>query len=273
MKFLKLLKYEIMENLAPILLINGVLLFLILLIRLSVTSLAESSNPMIIALWIAIPIGIFASIVFLIITIIKSLHQRLFSKEGYLTLSLPVGIDAILVSKILASLLWIVLTNIIVALFIIFIMGVEYPEVYRDIYSVFSKIFSSGVVSWVFLLLLTNLLGIISLISLVLFIISILNIGKINRFKVLSGILIFLLFLIIESIILGNITGYAMQDYNTLDMMRYQAYIKGENLENLLSQINSILIKATMPYFIFAVVSSAFYYLIARYLIKNKLEI
>lgn len=268
MKFLKLLKYEIMENLAPILLINGVLLFLILLIRLSITRLEEANNPIIIALWIVIPIGIFASIVFLIITIIKSLHQRLFSKEGYLTLSLPVGIDAILGAKILASLIWIILTSIIVLLFVIFIIGVEYPEVFGAVYKVYSLMMNNGIVSWVLVLFITNLFWIISLILLLLFVLAILHIGKINRFKVLNGILIFLLFLIIESIILGSITEYSMAMNNIADMIRYDGIDAGTR-----SELNSLLIKASIPYLITYVAIGAFYYLAARYLIKNKLEV
>lgn len=283
MKFFKLLKYEILDNLAPILLINGILLVLILTLRFLFTE--QTHNPATMALFVIIPICIFISIVFLIMTIVKSLYQRLFSQEGYLTLSLPVGIDSILISKIITSLIWIVLTNIIVSLFVVFIIGIEDSSIYAKIYDFLSEMFGSYFFAGLFIVL-TNLITIISLITLVLFIISLLNIGKINRFRILIGILLFLLFIIIESVISAYITQYVVNDYE--NFMRdniYSVYkddvihhgdlfvISPDLEETIKPTINYMLIRLTMPYMIFSAIMTLFYYICSRYLIKNKLEI
>lgn len=281
MKFFKLLKYEILDNLAPILLINGILLALIFIIKILVDREHPFENPATMALVFIIPICIFVSIVFLIMTIIKSLYQRLFSQEGYLTLSLPVGIDSILISKIITSLIWIVLTNIIVFLFIVFMIGMENAIIYADIYDFMSKMICNYFFAGLFILL-TNLVGIVSLITLVLFIISLLNIGKINRFRVLIGISLFLLFIIIESIIFAYIAQYVGNSYDNFMIEHFQTngevYYGGlfNNLnveESIKPSINYMFIKLTMPYTIFSVIMTLFYYLCSRYLIKNKLEI
>ncbi|RAX53889.1 hypothetical protein CCY99_05785 [Helicobacter sp. 16-1353] len=267
MKFFKVLKYEFLENLTSIILLNGILLALMLFIRLIVGNDNIVTLHWILALLVSIaPIGILCSIIFLTIIVIKSLYSRLFNTEGYLTLSLPVSLDSILISKIFVSSIWILL-SIIIFMIWVFLMA-ESLEI--NLLKAFFTLISQSKILYIIYYLWIMFLWTIKPIVALLLTLTLLNIGKITRFKPLMGIIIFFVLMFLENLCFGFIKMlfYEMVIDSGFRYINPSITILGTLINNS-TQINSIvLIESCITILIIL-----FYYFICRYLIKNKLEI
>ena len=252
MKFFKLLKYEFLENIASVALINTVLFALLIIIKVYI----DSDFNWIIAIIISIiPIALFVSIVFLVTIVIRTLYLGLFSQEGYLTLSLPVSIDAILISKILISALWILISIFVVLLWLIFIAFAINDASY--VIQQFLLLISNYSFLEIIRILLLGIVLLIKPITLLLLVLSILHIGKIVRFRKLIGILLFMIILFIETIAVNVL--YLYIDSNMID---YMVFVR--------SLVDSISYYINFFANLFVIL---IYYFVSRYLIKNKLEI
>lgn len=252
MKFFKLLKYEFLENIASVALINTVLFALLIVIKVYI----DSDFNWIIAIIISIiPIALFVSIVFLVTIVIRTLYLGLFSQEGYLTLSLPVSIDAILISKILISALWILISIFVVLLWLIFIAFAINDASY--VIQQFLLLISNYSFLEIIRILLLGIVLLIKPITLLLLVLSILHIGKIVRFRKLIGILLFMIILFIETIAVNVL--YLYIDSNMID---YMVFVR--------SLVDSISYYINFFANLFVIL---IYYFLSRYLIKNKLEI
>lgn len=286
MKFLKVLKYEFLENLSSILIINGILLILILAFRLLIGAMDNVGNINLIAMLLVFiaPLGILCSLIFLTIVVVKSLYSRLFTTEGYLILSLPVSIDSILISKIIVSSTWILLSSFVAIVWAyLMIMSMEHG----------SASFLSAIMRWLAIIVKSNplyiihhiwiiLLWIIKPIVMILFILALLNIGKINRFRALAGIIIFFILMILENLCFGfvrimlyemlvytggnmlNSSDMAMGLYHILPMLSYDMSMNN----NTMLGLKVVLIESFIT-----ITTILIYYFLSRYLIKNKLEI
>lgn len=234
-KFGKLLKYDFLESFASILLINGVLLVLMLISKVVITDGLMWNNALLaFMLSLIISVGYLLSFVFLTITIIKLLYNRIFTPDGYLTFALPVSLDAILISKILVSSSYVVISSIMSLIWVLLISQIFEN---RDLFNVD---ISLNTIFWA----INSIVGVISMNVLMLLILAILNIGIIVRFKMLCGIALFMVFMIIESVVYGIAFG------------------------NVAESTGFAIITL-----IFGVCKVSIYYLAARYLIANKLEI
>lgn len=252
MKFFKLLKYEFLENIASVALINTVLFALLIIIKVYI----DSDFNWIIAIIISIiPIALFVSIVFLVTIVIRTLYLGLFSQEGYLTLSLPVSIDAILISKILISALWNLISIFVVLLWLIFIAFAINDASY--VIQQFLLLISNYSFLEIIRILLLGIVLLIKPITLLLLVLSILHIGKIVRFRKLIGILLFMIILFIETIAVNVL--YLYIDSNMID---YMVFVR--------SLVDSISYYINFFANLFVIL---IYYFVSRYLIKNKLEI
>ena len=252
MKFFKLLKYEFLENIASVALINTVLFALLIIIKVYI----DSDFNWIIAIIISIiPIALFVSIVFLVTIVIRTLYLGLFSQEGYLTLSLPVSIDAILISKILISALWILISIFVVLLWLIFIAFAINDASY--VIQQFLLLISNYSFLEIIRILLLGIVLLIKPITLLLLVLSILHIGKIVRFRKLIGILLFMIILFIETIAVNVL--YLYIDSNMID---YMVFVR--------SLVDSISYYINFFANLFVIL---IYYFLSRYLIKNKHEI
>ncbi len=69
----------------------------------------------------------FASVVVTLVSVIKNFYDTLYSRQGYLTLTLPVKGSSLLLSKIIVSFIWIVASMVVMglSLLMIFIYGKE----------------------------------------------------------------------------------------------------------------------------------------------------
>ena len=259
MKFFKLLKYEFLENIASVALINVALLALLYIMRMCLNGNLNNSHWIVGVIIALAPVAILASSVFLLNIIIKTLYARLFSQEGYLTLSLPVSIDAILISKILTSMLWVLIS--------VFVVWLWFVSVIDDRFHIMYKFFRIIVENYTFLDILRfivfALVFTLKPIVLVLFILSILHIGKITKFRQIIGIILFVVILLIENIFTGylfifvdDIFDFSFNPIYPLNQMQ---------VDNVFLLISLYFIISILPIFV--------YYCCSRYLIKNKLEI
>ncbi len=240
-KFAKLLKYDFLENLSSFLLINGALLIIIFITQGATTR----DSMLLMALVGVVQPGILLLMVFLGITIIKLLYRRLFSNDAYLTFSLPVSLDAILISKILVSCAWIIISAIVVVVWLVFLKDLIFPGMESNPARIFE-----GHPLEIAAGLANGLFYITSRITLVLLILAILHIGKITHLRALAGILIFMGFMILESV--ANTAIYSRIPKNSGDFGTTINFCVGAGIHALKTLI---------------------YYACARYLIKNKLEI
>ena len=87
----------------------------------------------------------FASVVITLVSIIKNFNDTLFSRQGYLTLTLPVKGSTLLLSKILVSFMWIVVSIAVMGLtlLVIFYYGKARSE--GTLESMWSVISMSGI--------------------------------------------------------------------------------------------------------------------------------
>lgn len=244
MRFFRLLKHEFLEDWAVISLVNGILLLLALLCRATFSSTFGGGFAALLGL---LPLFVLCAIIFLAITIIKSLHARLFTPLGYLTFSLPLNLDAILSAKILVASAWAVLSALVVILLSFIVLGLGFNQGVFGAFSVLREADLGGV----FLLVATLFLNTIKIISAILCILALLNSGKIVRFKPLCGIVIFFLFSLFEGVVLAIFGAILGRDNATLNSV-FIADFAG-------------LLSCAVVIFI--------YYFLARFLIQNKLEI
>lgn len=242
-KFSKLLKYDFLESFYSILLINGILLILMAISK----ALIVSNNLSIMSLILAfvIPVGYLLSLVFLTVTIIRLLYNRIFTSDGYLTFALPVSLDAILISKILVSSIYVILSSFVIVVWALLISEIMNIADIAELIRLFMNEAFFFVIIWS----LSGIVGVFSMSTLVLLILSILHIGTITRFRMLCGIALFMFFMTLESI------GYG--------------FVIGNNSLDSIESLQSVAITGL----IFNILKTAIYYIVARYLISNKLEI
>lgn len=182
----KLIKNEFKENYKEMFILFGISLIAFSLVGVFIRFDIEQ-------LWgiLLIPaIGsIYCIFIFIFININRSFNKKLFSKEGYLTFSLPVKPGQLLFSKYLSNIIWIFASLFVVIIDIVFLLlfagsaGLDFLEIDLQY-------------AWFYLLAILYyfvfvVLYLILFLTAVLLILCILNVGKIKKHKILLGILIF----------------------------------------------------------------------------------
>ncbi len=111
--FGKLLKHEIRHSARYNLVIYLVAVAVTLVMALS---LITGSTALGAVSCFAIYVTGFATVVVTLVSVIKNFYDTLYSRQGYLTLTLPVKSGALLASKVIVSFLWIIIGFLIMAL-------------------------------------------------------------------------------------------------------------------------------------------------------------
>jgi len=204
----KLLKHEFKNSYLEITILNGAIIGLTLIIALII----NVDQPLLIALPIISLFSLyFAAYILLIINIVKSFSQKLFSKEGYLTLTIPVSIDKIIISKFIVNIIWYIITTVVFLaslLTIVFTfsgLDVEALNFLKDLRVI-------DLIPLAFFVL-NSLIAVILLLSTLFFTLCVLNVGKIHKFKLLIGVAIYYGISMVISwaqLILGNIIGFGL---------------------------------------------------------------
>lgn len=135
---------------------------------------------------------IISTIVIMIIMLFRIFNANVFSKQGYLTMTLPVTSTQIVASKLLVSTMWIVLTGIVAVVGLgIFVLGLSAAtpsSVVAEFLKVLSVLDSRGVMAAV-MVVVGMLLSSVKEIAKLFLACSIAHLKQLNRFRVLLGIL------------------------------------------------------------------------------------
>ena len=117
-RFGVLMKYAIKDSWKGIVIGNGAFvvgaILLSLLVRvLSVTFMTSTFGAFLItSLFFAVGMIFIVGVCLVIANLIKTLYQKLFTNEGYLTFTLPVTTDELIFSRILTNLIWATTTTL-----------------------------------------------------------------------------------------------------------------------------------------------------------------
>jgi hypothetical protein len=160
---------------------------------------------------------VIATIVVTVVTLFKIFNTSVFSKAGYLTMTLPVTSSEIVISKLLVSTMWIILTGIVSVIGVTILIMNSGTVYLSDVADFFRKISvfvdSRGMFAFI-LLLTTTVASTVKEVAKLFLACSIAHLKQINRFRVLLGILSYFALSWLEAFIIqaivfvaGNIPG------------------------------------------------------------------
>ncbi|MCU9533328.1 ABC transporter permease [Streptococcus sp. CSL10205-OR2] len=204
----------------------------------------------IILIFVSLIIGIGISTFFIIV---NRFNKNIFGREGYLTLTLPVSTHQIILSKLLASFIWSVLSSIVLlfSIFLLVLPSIPLDEFFSYLPSIMANIHVD-----IFFIVLTYF--IVATISSILVVYLAISIGQLFQDKrALMGFVAFFAIGILISIIKQLIFG----DTNLSD----ETYYFDPNF----LRIKLFFIREIFVY----LVLSTTYYFGTHYIIKNKLNI
>ncbi len=157
---------------------------------LSINTINPLIMSILVTLFTAFILGVFAGEIILIANVVKSMYTKFVGHEAYLTHMLPVSTDKLLLSKLIVNCIWIVGT-ILVTLLGVFILSLFVGgfKIFADFAAFVQTLFQhfDVFISVVF----TTFIQIVLTLVTILFTLSLLNIGKFGKKKVLIGVLIY----------------------------------------------------------------------------------
>lgn len=147
---------------------------------------------------------VIATIVVMIMTLFRIFNTNVFSKEGYLTMTLPATSTEIVVSKLLVSSMWIVLTGLVsaigICIFVLNMTAVPITEITAAVRKVMAMVDGGGTLALI-LLAITMILSAVKEIAKLFLACSIAHLKQLNRFRVPVGILSYFVFSWLETLI------------------------------------------------------------------------
>lgn len=154
---------------------------------------------------------VIGTIVIMVGTLFRIFNKNVYSKEGYLTMTLPVTSTQIVVSKLLVSTMWIILTSIVGSIAVyIFVIGLDlhaapFEEMAAGIRKFFEITDSRGITAAV-LLLIAMLISTVKGIAKLFLACSIAHLKQIGRFRVAIGIFSYFALSWVETLIVQAAT-------------------------------------------------------------------
>jgi hypothetical protein len=152
---------------------------------------------------------VIATIVVMIVTLFKIFNRNVLSKEGYLTMTLPVTSTQIVVSKLLVSTMWIVFTGIVsiigICIFVLNMNAAPLAEISAALQKIMSMIDSRGVLA-IILMVIAMIASAVKEIAKLFLACSIAHLKQLNRFRVPAGILSYFVFSWLETLIVQAVS-------------------------------------------------------------------
>ena len=160
-----------------------------------------------------IAFGIVVSVIIItVISLFKIYNTNIFSREGYLTMTLPVTPTKIVTSKLIVSTMWIVLTGIVSVIGMIIFTLIMSPGILNDIVNGVRYVIDLwngqsmfGIVLFIAFLLLFMILSIVKEVAKLFLSCSIAHLRQLNKWRVPVGILSFFVFTWIESVLVQGL--------------------------------------------------------------------
>ena len=142
-----------------------------------------------------------ASVIVTLVSVIKNFYDTLYGRQGYLTFTLPVKCSTVLLSKLIVSVLWIIVGFLVMAatLFVIFLYARDKSagifESFKDAFAIsgIAEYIPSGLVIAEALIVVAILaiLTVVTYVGYVFFVVTIANTGKFQSHPKLFGALVF----------------------------------------------------------------------------------
>ena len=183
---LKILKHDIKDSWREIVILNAVL---IVLSFFPLLGNAVESNFLFSLGMTAWVLALIACSAVITIGVIKGLNTMLFTDSGYLTLTTPISIDKILISKILVNMLWVLTTTVSIILSVLLFSSAMFGEVMYLLPGAFRLIAENPLGTFLTILIIFSY--ILFAITMLLFILTLLNVSTNKRYKILKGYLIY----------------------------------------------------------------------------------
>lgn len=198
----KLIKYDIRSTWRDF---TGVYMAILLGVIL-VPLLLNNVNNQIVSMFagfIATSIVI-ATIVIMIVNLFKIFNTNVFSKEGYLTMTLPVTPKQIVISKMLVSVMWIILTGIVsiigIFIFTLIISPSSISICYDEIQKFLPLLHGNGLLAFI-MMIFAIIVSSIKEIAKLFLACSIAHLKQLNRFRIPIGIASYFVFSWIETLL------------------------------------------------------------------------
>ncbi len=204
----KLLKHEIKHSARYIMAIYAAVLAIT---AITGFSLVINSGVLGVLGCFALYIVGFAAVVVTLVSVIKNFYDTLYSRQGYLTLTLPVKCGQLLFSKVLISMMWIVISFLLMGLtfYMIYIYGRERSGGTAD--SIWSIISMSGILDmlpsvatilqFILVAAIMAIATILTYVGYVYFTVTIANTRKFqNHPKLFGGLVFFLLTMVVNTV-------------------------------------------------------------------------
>ncbi len=267
-KFGILMKHGLRENLFPMIIANLIMIvaFLILGVIILVGDMSIFNNPwgsiLLTGLITIIALSIFGSVGLLLYSIVRTMYQKMFSKEGYLTFTLPISVDQLVISKILVNLIWIASVYISIVIGSTFIvMATTIRGVNIGIDGIVSSIGMYGVEPVVILSNIANSL-LEMIMALVLLFCSFAILNNVKKHKVVMAILLYM----------AMSFGVSFVTDITQTFLAFGFYYNGNAVTFGAGIANGICVFSfsTLLVYIGAIIG---FYLLGRHIIKNQLEL
>lgn len=155
----------------------------------------------------------FASVIVTLVSVIKNFYDTLYGRQGYLTFTLPVKCSTVLLSKLIVSVLWIIVGFLVMGLTlaVVFLYAKEKSESIFETFidsfliSGLADVLPSGTViaETAIVLVVMALLTVVTYVGYVFFVVTVANTGKFQSHPKLFGALVFLaIFIIVNNV--GN---------------------------------------------------------------------
>lgn len=135
---LKLLKHEIKTNRAVYIILFIATVILSLLFRLTTTGVIHQDNPFSVVVSFLYVFAVLATIIYVFVMIIISFNNSMFRRSGYLTLTLPVSVEKIILVKMIMAAFWMFASISVVLLSSLILI----PDITK-VFSAISKYFST----------------------------------------------------------------------------------------------------------------------------------
>lgn len=208
----KLLKYELKYIFRSGVIPLAIMFILAIITRISL--LLTQSYEIVPVTLIFYFVFVFISAIYFAFAGITRFYTTLFTREGYMTLSLPVSTDKLIISKLLSAVISAICGSLLCALsvFIAFVSSAQMKDLTVQLFDMLSRLFPAGWQSNIGLMVEYIILQIVSLPEMYLFVYLVLSVGQLvtvkNRTVVSVLILVAALFVwgIIYSIIGLRIT-------------------------------------------------------------------
>lgn len=246
--------------------------------------LLRVSSEWLIAVFSLVVIGTFIAVsIITLLAILNLFNKRLFSHQGYLSMTLPVSTTSLLISKILTALIISLITSLITMMSIMIFVAILTWMAYGDLeqFRVFFDIMSQSNVLWKIIGLFVSLAPVTLLDStyslvLLLFVVTFVHTSYVRKNRLLIGVILYLGIAMLLSTIQTNVFNLPMVTWS--GDMELLIWAVGPDMRQWLPQfldsivinLNWINIMIWIGYFI-ALIGILFSF--TQVLIERKLEV